>query len=93
MIEIKRKRRLFAFSSIDCHQAGPPHQTLRAPWDWPLSAFEKLESRQGCLRFSAFSDANSKTQNRMPFMSPRPSLQFNSKSASLASPAAWILSP
>ena len=65
----KRKSRLFAFSSIGCHQAGPPHQTLRAPWNCPLRALEKLESQRGFLRLSAFSDANSKAQNRMPFMS------------------------
>jgi len=69
MMGTKRKRRLIAFSSIVCHQAGPPHQTLRAPWNWPLRSLERLESQQGFLRLSAFSDANSKAQNRMSFMS------------------------
>ncbi len=69
MMGNKRKRRLFAFSSIGCHQSGPPHQTLWAPWNWHLSALERLESQRGFLRLSAFSDANSRAQNCVPFVS------------------------
>ncbi len=69
MMGNKRKGRRIVFSSIGCHQAGPPHQTRRAPWNWPLSALEWLESQQGFLRLSVFSRANSMAQNRMPFVS------------------------